>query len=260
MVRKQDHKLNDTLVFIALCPIIAVLTVHIGNENTFWELLQIPSYYTDLLLSFILTFGTAYYLKRVTGLFFNTTHNMWSKLLLYGVLIPTVFIIGIECVYLVFLIDIPLEESSVFYLELPLVVIFCVLFVLVFLFLYSHKYTSSQQETTKSEGLLVYKGNQVFRLEQNDMAYAMSSGRNTFIVDKSGKQYLINTSLKRVEDKLSDRFFRLNRRVICCREAIVSYEKEETRKLKIILDPPIDEDQFVSKTNASAFQNWLQGI
>src|SRR5690606_9944119 len=127
---KTKH--SDRWVFFLICPIIALLSVHIGNENPIQELVLIPSYYSDLLLAFVLTYGTTYYLKIVTRNF-ALKHNSRLKLALYGVIIPVFVLIGIESIYLVFLLEITLEESSILYLELPLIFVFCLMIIMIFL-------------------------------------------------------------------------------------------------------------------------------
>jgi hypothetical protein len=47
----EQNTVNDKWMFWGLYPAIALLAVHIGNANTFAQLLKIPSYYTDVLFS-----------------------------------------------------------------------------------------------------------------------------------------------------------------------------------------------------------------
>jgi len=130
---------------------------------------------------------------------------------------------------------------------------------IIMIFLLQINKNSSKAESIESEmDFLVYKGNQAIRLSQNDIAYVLTSEKSTILVDTSGQQFLINTSLKTLENSLQpDVFFRLNRQIISNRKSIVSFEKLDTRKLKIMLSTDPGFPIYVSKSNASNFQNWL---
>ncbi|WP_375560346.1 LytTR family transcriptional regulator DNA-binding domain-containing protein [Bernardetia sp. OM2101] len=126
----MPQKVISTYWFFIYYTISALAVVHIGNDNTFSELLDNPSYYTDLIFALVLSYLCGLYLY----LFYkklNTTHfhrqelsHRIKKQFLMGVTFPLVVIISTEILYLIYLLDIPLHKSSIFYLELPLVFIF----------------------------------------------------------------------------------------------------------------------------------------
>lgn len=110
--------------------ISALAVVHIGNDNTFSELFNIPSYYTDLILALSLSYLCGLYLhffyKKLDATHFHKkeVYSRLKKQFLMGIVLPLVLSIGIEILYLIYILDIPLSKSPIFYLELPLVFIF----------------------------------------------------------------------------------------------------------------------------------------
>ena len=139
-------KVNDKWMFVFLYPLIAVLVVHTGNDNSFQKLLTIPSYYSDLLLAFLCTYAVGFYYRQLYRKLhqkfgWNTSFKKtWRYQLTWALLVPISTIIIIEIIYLVFLLNIPVSQSSVFYLELPLVSLFCILINLLYLALYFRKH------------------------------------------------------------------------------------------------------------------------
>lgn len=144
-VNAETSTVNDKWIFGLLYPVMAISIVHIGNDNSLSKLLTIPSYYSDLLLAFGCTFGVGFYFQwffvRIDQRF-DWENQLKQRLFhqaIWGIFIPTVFIICIELIYLL-LIHVDLNESSIFYLELPLVVLFCLLINLIYFILFYRKH------------------------------------------------------------------------------------------------------------------------
>lgn len=268
-------KYPDKWMWRYLAPVLAVSAVHIANDNTLWELMQIPSYYTDLLFSFCFTYVSFWYVKQVCVRLDkqhpNTTTRIWKQALL-GVVFPTVFIIGGEMAYLVFLLEIPISESPIFYLELPVTVIFLTLVNLLYYIMYlrQHKeilvetvYVREEipQPTKEPDGtttnFFVQRGAHEISIPEQQTAYFYVENKCVWLVTFTGEQYLYNHTLDQVQQRLDpNRFFRLNRQYIAHRNSIQKVGYTDTRKLEITLEPKNNEEIFVSKANAGAFQRW----
>jgi hypothetical protein len=266
-------KINDRWMYIVVYPIMAFLAVHIGNDNTFRQLVRIPSYYTDLLLAFGCTFGIGFYFRRLFRTIdqkFDWTHSLRQRIrrhLILGILLPAAVIIGIEAVYLL-LINIDLKNSSVFYLELPVVILFCLLINLIYIFLYHRAYTESfvalaetRNNLTKpagKENFVVHSGTTKLNVPIDDIAYFAVLEKHTFLITRGGKQYLYDTTIDELNKQVAQpEFFRLNRQFIARRNSISLYRQTDTRRLIVDLIPPPEKPVYVSKTKALKFYNWL---
>jgi hypothetical protein len=255
---------------------VAIASVHIGNDNSFGELLRIPSYYTDLALSFGCTFGVAFYLRRLYVRLNRkygwqvVSRGLLVNQLMAGIILPTLVIISIEVVYLA-LIHINLKDSSVFYLELPLVFVFCILLNMIYTMLYhrvslqSMKPRGGTGETRQADpagprNFAVQSGSSVLNIFIDQVAYFIVLEKQTFLVVKDGKRYLYSEPVSRLEAMLqSGDFFRLNRQVVATRGCIKKYESTGTRRLTIELEPAPGVPVYVAKTKAADFGRWLQG-
>ncbi len=272
---KQDNlDIHDKWIFLFVYPVIAILAVHIGNDNPFRVLLRLPSYYTDLLLAFTLTYGFGLYFRKLFRWIDRKFdwHTMMRRRLLshlfLGIIAPALTATGIEIFYLS-LIDIPLEESSVFYLELPVIVLFCVLINLFYLLMFGHihsKKTAVNLQTAATENpkkqftenFVVQAGSRAFTVSQNDVAYFTLFEKHTFLVTTDGKQYLYNSTLEKIGGMVSPTaFFQLNRQVLAHRNSINAFHQTETRRLLIELNPPFSKPVYVAKTKAAKFTGWL---
>ena len=273
--KSNQTVLKDKWIFVIICPLIAIAAVHIGNENSLQELVAIPSYYSDLLLSFGCTFLATYYIKwlfKRKFFYVKWKNKDYLSLLLLGILSPTLVIIFIEVLYLEFLLDISFSESTILFLELPLILTFCLLISLFYINITSSAQKkqlevnlSMQQESIKIEErvknftFLVNKGAQALVIHPVEVAYIFVDAKSLFIVTIDGKSHLYNSTLDKIENELDPSLFiRLNRKVIAQKNAIDSFERMESRKLKIKLIPESNQPYYVSKTNASKFQSWME--
>lgn len=269
---------NDRWLFWAIYPLMALLAVHIGNENSFAQLLRIPSYYSDLLLALICTYGVGLYyralFKRIDQRF-SWDEALRSRLgwhLVHGLALPTLVIVGVEILYLVLLLEIPLQDSSVFYLEMPIIATFCVLINLLYFGLYFRKHNAQlamelRREKEKvapvtlayKEHFTVDQGPRSIHLSAADVAYFVMKQKAMLMVTKEGSEHLYDGSLEKVNEEVSPHdFFRLNRQVIAHRKAIASYERTDTRKLLVHLNPEANDAVFVSKSRATEFLKWMK--
>lgn len=274
----NSQGVNDQWLFWLVYPLMAVLAVHIGNENSLSVLLRIPSYYSDLLLALVCTYGVGLYyrvlFRRIDQRFAwqNGLKRRLVRHLVYGLVLPTLVIIGIEALYLVFLLEIPLHESSIFYLEMPLVATFCALVNLLYFSLYFRKHNlelAAELHSEKEKGaqasasvrdyFTVDQGLRSLNLSVGDVAYFMVQQKNMLLVSEKGTEYLYDASLEKVKSEVSSAdFFQLNRQVIAHRKAIDSYERTDTRKLLVHLQPSAAAPVYVSKSRAPEFLKWMK--
>ena len=85
-----------------------------------------------------------------------------------------------------------------------------------------------------------------------------SENKITFAVTKSGQEHIIDLSLTRLEEQLDPRrFFRANRQVIVCIDAIVHAAPYFNGRI-ILHVKPIHKDKItVSEEKVSSFKMWL---
>ena len=77
-------------------------------------------------------------------------------------------------------------------------------------------------------------------LQVNDIAYFYSENKVTFAVTRSGQEHIIDLSLNKLTDQLDpDRFFRANRQIIVCIDAIDHAEPYFNGKLVVAVRPLI---------------------
>jgi hypothetical protein len=228
-------------MFWLVCPALALASVHVGNDNTLAELIRMPSYFTDLALAFISTYGVVLYLRNFHA-FLNRrygretqTRSLVLLQLGAGVIIPVAVVISLELIYLS-IIHIPLKNSSVFYLELPLVVVFCVMINLVYsmmfhkLAVHSHHIASTGQgdvrEAVRTDyNFTVHSGHSMINILAGQVAYFIVFEKQTFLVTREGKRFLYTEPVSRIHEGLPDGiFFQLNRQVTASRAGIQQVE------------------------------------
>lgn len=107
---------------------------------------------------------------------------------------------------------------------------------------------------------LIRYGDQFKVVEPQDIAYIHSLQKNTFLRARSGRDLPLDDSLDRLERQLDpERFIRLNRQLIVQVDSIrelVAYSKS---RVKVLLEPPYEEDAIVSSERSAEFKRWLAG-
>ncbi len=261
----------DRLLWGMAYLLIALSFVFFANNNSFQELLRIPSFYSDIVVSFALTFLVALYLMKLKAKL-DVRYSWYSafkvrliKQFVYGVMLPLVFAITVEVVYLK-AIDIDFSDSSILNLELPLTFIFLVLINITSFAIDS--YNKTQIETTtaiEKEPVEMLKSvkfitiNRGF-IEENlpieKCALIMSSNKLIWLLTFEGEKFRLSGTLEEWEEKLKhSQFYRINRQYLSSFNAIHSVELTKTRKLKVNFVLPT-EDVYISKPNVSKFRQW----
>lgn len=266
-------KVNDRWLFLFFYPIMGVSIVHIGNDNSFTKLIRIPSYYSDILLALAVTYLIGFYIRWISRRMevrYDWETHLKSRLFyqfIYGLLLPLSFAVSVELIYLTVL-GIPIGDSSVFYLELPVATGFLILMNLIYVILYNRLHTTALKtalENQAKEGglpqekyLIAQQGNQNIRVPEDSIAYFMVKDKLTFLVTTENRHYLFDRPMKDVMDILSeDRFYRLNRQLIASRQSIKKFTPTKTRRLQVELSPTPAEEVFLPKAKATDFTTWM---
>ncbi|GAA4276545.1 LytR/AlgR family response regulator transcription factor [Aquimarina mytili] len=116
-------------------------------------------------------------------------------------------------------------------------------------------------KTLNSDGITVNIGNKSVRIALNDVCGFYVEEGVTFILDNTNKTYIINTSLDKLEQRLSSiQFFRVNRKFILHHSAVVAFNKIENKKLLVLTSPEnnLPEELFISRLKAPKFKKWFK--
>ncbi|MFZ1527983.1 MAG: LytTR family transcriptional regulator DNA-binding domain-containing protein [Ferruginibacter sp.] len=275
-----SNTINDNWVFYIICPLAAILVVHIGNDNAFSTLLKTPSYYTDLAFALGCSLITCKYLQlnyQAAEKKFDWQLQLRERInwqLLYAFLLPLFLLVLLELIYVLFILNIPFRKLSVFYLELPVMAIILGGLNLVYAFLYYKQYQQELIQMLEDEknklsagthaesyrnSYMVYKGGQAINIQNVEVAYFVLLSKTTFLVTRQGEKYLYNQPIEAIfSDADPAVFFQLNRQITANRYAIKSFEATDTRRLLVNLLPPAGFDVYVSKARSGIFTRWMQ--
>lgn len=105
---------------------------------------------------------------------------------------------------------------------------------------------------------LVSTGSQLKSVMIQDVAYFYADQKMNFLVDKSGKKYIVDQSLDKLEPLLNPQlFFRINRQFIISFSSISGMVTYSKSRIKIELNPPASADTIVSTERSPEFKEWL---
>lgn len=115
----------------------------------------------------------------------------------------------------------------------------------------------SQQAVYRARFLVTYK-DMLLPVNIDEIAYFGSEFKNTFFVTHKGEKYFIEQTMEQVEQELNpDTFFRITRQYIVCTRAVKSIHNYFHGRLKLELQPGVNEEVVVSREKANSFKNWL---
>ncbi|MEZ4755892.1 MAG: LytTR family DNA-binding domain-containing protein [Flavobacteriales bacterium] len=113
---------------------------------------------------------------------------------------------------------------------------------------------------TPVKRFLIRYGEHFKVVEPEQIAYIHSLMKNTFLRTREGRDLPLDESLDKLEAQLDpERFIRLNRQLIVHIESIKELLAYSKSRVKVILDPPYDEDAIVSSERSASFKRWLAG-
>lgn len=114
------------------------------------------------------------------------------------------------------------------------------------------------QKNTFRQRFLVHWREELVPVSVTDVAYFVTESGLSWLVRTDGRRFVVDETMEEIATQLDpDAFFRLNRQVVSKPEAIKQIHKHFNGKLKIILQPNLTEDVFVSRQTAPEFRAWL---
>ena len=107
---------------------------------------------------------------------------------------------------------------------------------------------------------LVKHHEQLVRVQVEEIAYFYTTNEIVMLQKKDGGQYLVDYTLEELEKSLDPKvFFRLNRQLIAHLDAIQTIHIYFNKRLKINLNPTLNEEIIISKAKSPGFKRWLEG-
>jgi len=101
-------------------------------------------------------------------------------------------------------------------------------------------------------------GNKIKSVPAESIAYFYSQDKMTFLVDKNQQRLPVNNTLDEIDQMVDpDQFFRINRKYVAHFDAIHEIHPYFKGRLKLKLQPAIDDDIVVSTEKSPLFKAWL---
>lgn len=101
-------------------------------------------------------------------------------------------------------------------------------------------------------------GNKIKSIPTENILYFYSANKMTFLVDKNEQRLPINNTLDEIDQLIDpDNFFRINRKYITHFDAIAEIHPYFKGRLKLKLNPSMDDDIVVSTEKSPIFKAWL---
>jgi two-component system response regulator LytT len=106
---------------------------------------------------------------------------------------------------------------------------------------------------------MVKFGQRIVAIPVEDIAYFFSESKLSFIVGKDGRKYALDQTLQEIEDLLDPKlFFRINRQLVVCFEAISEMHPHFKGRIKLKLRPDFRDEIVVSSDRTPEFKKWLE--
>lgn len=114
------------------------------------------------------------------------------------------------------------------------------------------------QSQAYQQRFLVSNGAKLKSVAIHEIAYFYADQKLNFLVEKSGKQFIVDHSLDKLEPQLDpELFFRINRQFIISFESISSMISYSKSRIKVELQPPASRESIVSVERSPEFKIWL---
>lgn len=112
--------------------------------------------------------------------------------------------------------------------------------------------------TQNIKTLLGQIGKNYYPISVTDTAYCYVAERETWLVQHSGKEYILPQTLEQLEQQLDpQQFFRANRQLICSKNSVVRFKMLPKSKVSLQLQPKPDFEVQISFEKSAAFKKWL---
>lgn len=120
--------------------------------------------------------------------------------------------------------------------------------------------TEKQSLKPEMDGFPVRTGNQLILVKFSEIDLFLVEEDYVQLISSTGKNYLLDLSLDKIEQKLSPiDFFRVNRQYMVSRQIVTGFKRLENGKLLVQVKCDIKSPQelTVSRTKAPAFKSWF---
>jgi len=115
-------------------------------------------------------------------------------------------------------------------------------------------------DSEKMRHFIVTDGNKIRSVDEKGTAYFFASGKYLFLTTTDNRTYIYDDTIKDIIQKLTPPlFFKINRKFIINKKAIVEIIKHSSQKIELKLSPApeINSDVFVSKRQITDFLQWM---
>jgi len=113
----------------------------------------------------------------------------------------------------------------------------------------------------KMDHFMVREGNKLKSIDEYHTAYFFASGKYLFLTTMDSRTYIYDDTIKDIIHKLNpELFFKINRKFIINKNAIVEIIKHSSQKVELKLSPApeINSDVFISKRQITECLSWLK--
>lgn len=117
-----------------------------------------------------------------------------------------------------------------------------------------------ENQSNVQQHFLVNHRDKLLSINDTSITYFYATGKHLFIYTNSNSNYMYNSNLKDLINKLNpDLFFKINRKYIINRHHIQEIIKHSSQKIEVLLnvDVPDTEPIILSKKEINNFKNWL---
>lgn len=112
----------------------------------------------------------------------------------------------------------------------------------------------------KRERIVVHFNDRIVPINVLDIAYFHSEDKDSFLVTRDGREYVLDISLKTLEEDLDPgRFHRISRSCIVSMDCIRSVTRTPGGGLLLETDPASEFEMTVSRSRCEGFLSWLEG-
>ena len=109
------------------------------------------------------------------------------------------------------------------------------------------------------ERYIIRINDRIIPIKTSDIGYFYSEDKNNYVVTKDNNTYLINSTLDEIIEELDPKkFFKISRSCIICIDAIMSIQKQQGGRLRIIPLLNCSFEMTVSRSKVDEFLIWIE--
>ena len=118
--------------------------------------------------------------------------------------------------------------------------------------------TPKKIEKVFKKRFVIKIGEHLKTIEADDINMFYSMEKTTYILNKEGKQFIVDYSLERLEEILDDSlFYRVSRKYIINYKSITDMVSYSNSRLKLVIEKSNDEGIVVARERVAEFKKWL---